>query len=154
MPLIFLDQYIGSTAPNSKMRDIWLHSMPHLIGGGVLESISGASVQYMDKEGKTFTPECFGKTCFIQHCSNALTKHSISSLSNSILLGPISGGMLPQNSTFLGKFEESLAHIFPSFVIPQDLDFPLRLGLCKCLECLESIKDIRLGFYREHKVKS
>src|SRR5437660_1649164 len=146
MPLVLLDQYIGSTAPNLKVGDIWFHPMPHLIRSGVLESISGASVQHMDKGGKTFTPECFGKTCFIQHCSNVLTKHSISPLSNSILLGSIPGSMLPQNSAFLGKFEESLAHIFPSFVIPQDLDFPLRLGLCKCLECLESIKDISLGF--------
>src|SRR5437588_7263858 len=125
MPLIFLDQYIGSTALNLKMRDIWLHPMPHFIGSGVLESISGASVQHMNKGGKTFTPECFGKACFIQHCSNVLTKHSISPLSNSILLGPIPSGVLPQNTTFLSKFEECIRHILPSLVIPQDFDFSL-----------------------------
>jgi len=82
MPLIFLDQYIGSTAPNSKMKDIWLHPMSHLIGSRVLESISGTSVQHMNKRGKTFTSECFGKVCFIQHCGNALIKHPIVGISS------------------------------------------------------------------------
>jgi len=63
-------------------------------------------------------------------------------LCNSILLGSISDSMLAKNATLGGKIDEGIAHILPSLVITQDLDFSLALVLSKGLECLEGLKSL------------
>src|SRR5947209_20556566 len=99
----------------------------------------------MDKGGKTFTPECFGKACFIQHCSNALTKHSISPLSNSILLGPVPSGVLPQNTAFLSKFEECIRQYSPPLSSLKILIFLSDWFSAKALNVLNASKTLDLA---------
>ena len=62
--------------------------------------------------------------------------------------------MLAQNATLDGEIEEGIAHILPSLVIAQDLDFSLALVLSKGLEHLEGLKCLGLGLQRHNKVKS
>ena len=61
-------------------------------------------------------------------------------LCHSIQLGSIPDSVLTQDATLGGEIEEGIAHILPSLVIMQDLDFPLTLVLSKGLECLEGLK--------------
>jgi hypothetical protein len=71
-----------------------------------------------------------------------LRQHPISSLSDPILLRTSSDSVLSLYATLSGKVQEGIAHVLSSLVIPQDLDFSLRLVLSICLELLERPKDV------------
>ena len=75
-------------------------------------------------------------------------------LCHSILLRSIADSMLAQDTTLGGEIEEGIAHILPSLVIVQDLDFSLTLVLSKGLERLEGLKSLWLGLQRHNKAKS
>ena len=62
--------------------------------------------------------------------------------------------MLLQDSALGGEIDEGIAHILPSLVIVQDLDFSLALVLSKGLECLKGLKCLGFGLQRDNKVKS
>ena len=75
-------------------------------------------------------------------------------LCHSILLRSILDSMLVQDTTLGGEINEAIAHIFPSFVITQDLDLSLILVLSKGLECLKGLKCLGFGLQRDNKAKS
>jgi len=75
-------------------------------------------------------------------------------LCNSILLGLIPDIMLVKNATFGGEIDEGIAHILPSLVITQDLDFLLALVLSKGPEHLNGLKCLGLGLQEDNKAKS
>ena len=75
-------------------------------------------------------------------------------LCHSILLRAIPDSMLVQDTALGGEIDEGIAHILPSLVIAQDLDFSLTLVLSKDLECLEGLKCLGFGLKWNNKAKS
>ena len=61
--------------------------------------------------------------------------------------------MLAKNATLGGEIDEGIAHILPSLIIMQYLDFLLALVLSKGLEWLKGLKSLLLGLQRDNKAK-
>ena len=60
--LVLLNMHIGRTTSDTKMRDIWLVSMPKLKGSRTIDSISRTSVPNMHKRSQGL---------ILEHCKQA-----------------------------------------------------------------------------------
>ena len=127
------------SSPDSKVGDIRLGPIPQLIWSGILDCFCRASVPHMNQCSKCFTPEGLSQAGLVQHGGETLRQHPISSLCNTILLRPSPDSVLPLNATLCSELQECIAHVLPSFVIPQCLDPVSGLILCIGLELFEAV---------------
>ena len=96
----------------------------------------------MNKTVEGSKPEASRELSFIEHGCQALIECSVSMLSNTILVGFITDGMLAMNTSFMTEGIPSSRDIFTTFVITKSFDRQTKLSLSKGLKLLEGSKSI------------
>ena len=70
--LVPLHMHIGSAAPDSKMRDVWLPAIPQLIGRRIRACRGVGAVQDMHIGEKGFPPELLGQLGLCKECCDPI----------------------------------------------------------------------------------
>jgi hypothetical protein len=117
--LDLLNQNIGSTSPDTQMREIRHVLIECFMWSGSLKQSGGHLIAHMDEGGNGFVPEGGRHARLMEHRNDAFFNRPVRPLSYTILLGPISDSVLLLDAMINVERLKLSRHVFPALVIVQ-----------------------------------
>ena len=100
-----------------QMGEVWLITIECFIRSGSLKQSGGHLIAHMDKRGHSFASEGGRQARLIEHGNDAFFNCSVGPLHHTILLRPVSDGVLSLDAMINAEHLKLPRHVFPTLVV-------------------------------------